>query len=1028
MGTKSQSKNEATIKTGIDALDKMLGGGMPAKSTVLLRGAPGSGKTTLALQIINNFLEIASKGKPDDKKQEAVFISLEKDPDEVIEHFKKSYGEVSKYIPDIPDLPHFFKIKREDVERELQKTLFKKIIIELIIAGIFITLVGLIAGIVIAVAVTISIFIYGLFVPELLKTRRFKKKILARFIANIIKKEKRKKLSRTSKITAILNDFTNLIKEKILCALAKLFNSNNTKKEEDKKTSEGKKTLIVIDSLNIFADIVLKALLGKYPSKDIREALNIICDTSQDYYKDAVTMFIAEHDLLNPKSASIASESYFCDIDIQLTKEPVIDEAAMSQRRMGIPERYKEREFLGSRKRLEERYFCRVLKSRHGPNQARRCSYEILKKKGLKFHETYPGDGQIMLYAENAAQRTEWEAFIMRDVSQMYSYPALDFRIFDRSGQQSVFTSLRRFLHIPEQTDMYLSSFDTYWVNWHVELWQRIDLINYLSEKPMLPCKKTDEEKVRARFWQIVGRTHREYVEYINELNLSKKSLKNEKILNERVNIIVDKIVSDNILCKCDACQSRRNDCINQLKDKIKSAYKHMNKEKEQCGLLHLIKDENLRLFGERKSKIISELDPKEQKDTRPIHRPYHRPYRSRAVDKVFAVPYNANISFVVYRKDLLDTLREKVEKNEFLEKVRKKHSEIEGKIEETILQNKKIPEKNITLAIEKLFGSFKEKSYVPQTWEEVIALCEIAEEKLKREYKFLIETQTFDTFTATLLEFIWSCGGKNFKVLQDYEVENKEEMLEQLFRAYYLLYLMFNNEIIPRDCSLEPEVFAERYPSASPQKNKSGTESDWLFARHWYSTFTDILTFKRSVEGARQDFVWNPGHDVELDIMPIPVSLSWYIEQNCKPEHFSCWGEWYLGILKGTENEDLAVDLINNLMSSQKIRERAFSCAALPTVEDFYERYGSSGCFNLPERESKLLPKKAYNYIRKELFEKAKSRTDIFDYQHTIQELHSVLEYVRMSESIEPHELMQEINAAINRIKSIGSNEILHF
>jgi circadian clock protein KaiC len=49
------------IKSGVDKLDSILGGGLPAGSVTLLCGTPGSGKTTLAQQIC--FLNASKKSK-----------------------------------------------------------------------------------------------------------------------------------------------------------------------------------------------------------------------------------------------------------------------------------------------------------------------------------------------------------------------------------------------------------------------------------------------------------------------------------------------------------------------------------------------------------------------------------------------------------------------------------------------------------------------------------------------------------------------------------------------------------------------------------------------------------------------------------------------------------------------------------------------------------------------------------------------------------------------------------------------------
>ena len=47
-----KSKTTNRLSSGIEELDHILGGGFPAKRLFLIEGAPGSGKTTLALQFL----------------------------------------------------------------------------------------------------------------------------------------------------------------------------------------------------------------------------------------------------------------------------------------------------------------------------------------------------------------------------------------------------------------------------------------------------------------------------------------------------------------------------------------------------------------------------------------------------------------------------------------------------------------------------------------------------------------------------------------------------------------------------------------------------------------------------------------------------------------------------------------------------------------------------------------------------------------------------------------------------------------
>jgi len=47
-----KDKTPNRLSSGIEELDHILGGGFPARRLFLIEGAPGSGKTTLALQIL----------------------------------------------------------------------------------------------------------------------------------------------------------------------------------------------------------------------------------------------------------------------------------------------------------------------------------------------------------------------------------------------------------------------------------------------------------------------------------------------------------------------------------------------------------------------------------------------------------------------------------------------------------------------------------------------------------------------------------------------------------------------------------------------------------------------------------------------------------------------------------------------------------------------------------------------------------------------------------------------------------------
>ncbi len=79
----------ALERTGIEGLDEMLGGGLPASSITVVLGSFGTGKTTLALQYLLRGLDSGEK---------CIFISLEEDEQSIMK-YAGSYGwDLSRHI------------------------------------------------------------------------------------------------------------------------------------------------------------------------------------------------------------------------------------------------------------------------------------------------------------------------------------------------------------------------------------------------------------------------------------------------------------------------------------------------------------------------------------------------------------------------------------------------------------------------------------------------------------------------------------------------------------------------------------------------------------------------------------------------------------------------------------------------------------------------------------------------------------------------------------------------------------------
>ena len=226
-----------------------------------------------------------------------------------------------------------------------------------------------------------------------------------------------------------------------------------------------------------------------------------------------------------------------------------------------------------------------------------------------------------------------------------------------------------------------------------------------------------------------------------------------------------------------------------------------------------------------------------------------------------------------------------------------------------------------------------------PKTWEEMEMICLNLYEN-DSPFRFLIETRTYDTLIATFLEMCWSHGcfwktirissGKNRYRLKI--VYKDGSHFDQIINAASRLKRWVHDyKIIPNNSSVDPRP--------EPQQ-------PWVFARHWYSTWIDLCTKKDPTD--TNNLLVTYDDIADFGVAQIPISESYFEtqkKQNEPEKHHSCSGEWYLALQANSENVELGIDLINNLMSARKVTERAFSGAELPLLEEFYLSHGSIKC-----------------------------------------------------------------------------------
>ena len=939
--------NNYTWKTGFPALDKMLGferpawqrasiiantNGKPLKGQiVLLRGAPGTGKTTLGLQMLLN--HVVSKDS-----STGLFISLEADPKRVLDSMKAG-NRLPKHL--LAKSDRLITLGRDQCSNQISSadaTTFERLF------------------------------------PEIIRN------------------------------TLGTND-SDLIPP----------------------------PLIVLDSLNLLGDLLRAHCAPANRSFDLRGPMFRLWTRILSIVDNATIILVGEYHPEESGSNLLAHESFTCDVEILLGIEPIAgtttrSPAESSPLGYSIERRLSDHpQDEGVAQCVESRPFCRVLKSRYSPNQSRRCAYDIIEHQGIVFSETNTGDGSVLFFAENVKQQELWNDFISQDIP--HHFPALRYSLFNRTGMQRTFADHRRHLEYAQKIDTSLVCFDAYWVNWYQQLCRRAAIKECLLQFLFDRTDASDHFNSPGKLSEHLSKFHKQTWSQV--LALADKHLysrprvqPNNTDENQQERPILESFLGSLLASLTVIPIVLEKPLIKVLRRlRIEVNCWHST-------IFHPLKTKSLRLYGERNAGFIyclkSPRQPRLESNIRIIRE--KRIPKSDGDDYWLTIPYNANVSFLVVRSDILDERHKKTKsKQNYFDDLTILCKEqydtlIRAGIDLSLISDLQ-DDNRIMRAAERLASGS-----LPMTWEEIILLSQPGD--------LLIETKSFDSFICVFLEIIWGLGG-DLDINENYDIYEPDKTRRNVFLACYILSLLFKREIITRHSTLDAEAFPLDSDSATncqaPATRKVHPK-DALFARHWHSTLIDTLTTrKRPVTNKQGEYSWcpkcaTPGKPTlpTLKITTLPYSLFAQVYLNaCNVGPVSCWGEWHFAILRGTENETLATELINNLMSSQKIYDRAIAGAALPTVDKFYEGYGHIPCINLPDRDDINLPTTTFRELSERIFPIAHSRNAIFDFRHCLRLFHGLLTEIQLNPLCydNPQILMLRIESIFESIKDLKND-----
>jgi len=266
-------------------------------------------------------------------------------------------------------------------------------------------------------------------------------------------------------------------------------------------------------------------------------------------------------------------------------------------------------------------------------------------------------------------------------------------------------------------------------------------------------------------------------------------------------------------------------------------------------------------------------------------------------------------------------------------------------------------------------------------TWEQIEKYCADATTS-EESPKLCCEMKSVDSFVAFALEVCWSHEGGWYTE----STKNKLQPLRVCFPSG-----QSNEGVIAGLRRIKKWVHRKKilHPYSTLQSDHPGCVSSPDFARHWYSTRVESITARTKGVLSR-----------DAQILPIPIPKHRINNHLSARDFHSCWGEWYLGAWRGTENIRLVTEIVNTITSSRWQINSAITGSGVPVYEPFFQEFGESRCFGTDL---------SFNSMRKYLYAGAFSRARFFRYRFVMQRFYAALMTIVANPKIKVKQLWKE-------------------